>query len=88
MQVRWIHDFPDDPVLIYTEIDSDLWEYRKVEIFLDGHKGFADKKEEAGGSILGLEPWPSLSKLASEPEFKIQEISQQEFEDIWSKRKE
>jgi len=87
MKVKWIHDFPDDPVLIYTEIDDDLWEHRKVELFRDGRKGFADKDEEVGGSRLGLEPWPDLEQLRLDPEFEVEEITKEQFQAVWERRK-
>lgn len=87
IRVNWEHDVGDDPVLIFSEIDESLWEHRKIEVFRDGHLGYADKTEEAGGSMLGIEPWPDLEKLGQEPEFTIEDISKQEFEDRWVHRK-
>ncbi len=87
IRVKWKHTTNIDPIWIYSEIDNEQWEHRKVEIFLDGRKGFADKFEQIGGSQLGLEPWPDLVKLGSEPEFEIAEISKEDFEKIWNIRK-
>ncbi len=87
VQVEWIHNDNNDPVWIYSEIDSDRWEHRKIEVFRDGHQGFADSKEEFGGSMLGLEPWPDLNVLAADPEFDIAEITVHEFEKIWANRR-
>jgi hypothetical protein len=83
--VRWNHTNADDPVVIYAEIDPEQWERRKVEEFSDGRLGYADEDREYGGSRLGLEPWPDLKRLGSEPEFEIHEISKPEFESIWSR---
>ena len=85
--VKWKHDDPRDPVSIYSEIDAEQWEHRKVEVFRCGQRGFADQNEEVGGSRLGLEPWPDLDKLGAEAEFEISEITKTEFEEVWSKRK-
>lgn len=60
IKVLWKHDFPDDPVWHYSELDEDRWETRKVEIFAEGTKGFADQIEECGLSQLSVEPIPSL----------------------------
>lgn len=86
--VKWLHDSPDDPISIYSEIDADQWEHRKVEVFANGRRGFADADEEVGGSRLGLEPWPDLEKLGAEPEFEITEIAGHEFEALWQARRE
>jgi hypothetical protein len=85
IMVKWKHNGPDDPVVIYSEIDADQWEHRKVEIFSDGRIGYADDEREFGGSMLGLEPWPDLTQLGSEAEFQITEIAKSEFESTWSK---
>jgi hypothetical protein len=85
IKVKWEHNVPDDPVIIYSEIDDQQWEHRKVEMFSDGKIGYADEEHESGGSLLGLEPWPDLEQLGSEEEFEITEITRSEFESIWSK---
>jgi len=83
--VKWKHHDPRDPVLIYSEIDGEQWEHRKVEVFSDGRLGFADQNHEVSGSRLAIEPWPDLAKLGAEPEFYISEITAAEFEAIWQK---
>ena len=82
-EVKWIHNEPKDPVFIYTEIDKDQWEHRKVEIWADGHKGFADKSREVGDTRLGTEAWPDLKQISSDPQFALKEIAKDEFESIW-----
>ncbi|WP_412771315.1 DUF6881 domain-containing protein [Ralstonia solanacearum] len=37
--VEWIHVFPLEPVCIYREMNSDRWETRKVEIYVDRRMG-------------------------------------------------
>lgn len=86
IQVRWIHDAVDDPVTIYAELDDDLWDQRKIEIFRDARVGYADHNEEVGGTILGIEPWPDLKMLGAEPEFQIEEIDKSVFEQLWITR--
>ena len=86
--VNWKHSDPRDPVQVYSEIDAEQWEHRKVELFSDGHLGLADGRNEIGGSRLGLEPWPDLEKLGAEPEFEIAEITKTEFETVWKRAAE
>jgi hypothetical protein len=85
-KVKWLHDDPGDPIEIYTEIDDALWEHRKVEVFMDGRKGFAAENEEFGGSMLGLEPWPDLAIIRTDPEFELIEIPHAQFDQIWAAR--
>ena len=42
IKVKWIHSYPDEPVLLYSEIDDSGWEVRKVEVFPDGAYGYAN----------------------------------------------
>ena len=85
-RVRWLHSFPDEPVLIYSEVDDDDAEVRKVEIFLDGRRGYANPAEEIGGTFLGTLPMPPLAEIASDPQFAPEEISAEDFEAAWSAR--
>jgi hypothetical protein len=83
IQVRWIHDFRDEPILIYCEIDDVGWELRKVEIYRNGDVSFASKAISAGASVLSTEPLPSLSEIASDTQFETEIISKEEFDNIW-----
>jgi hypothetical protein len=40
--VLWHHDRPDEPVALYSEIDSGF-EVRKVEVHRDGRHEYADR---------------------------------------------
>jgi len=71
LKCSWNHSFPDAPITLYSELDDQRWELRKVEVFRDGTMGYADRSKEVGGSMLGLEPvpaWPRLRRtLSSSP---------------------
>ena len=88
IKVAWIHDDNDEPILIFSEIDSDLREHRKIEVFRNGHKGYADSEEELGGSMLGKVPWPDLNELGAEPDFEVAELKACEFEEVWASRRQ
>jgi hypothetical protein len=83
IKVQWMHEFHDEPILIYSEIDDVGWELRKVEIYRNGDASFASKTISAGMSMLSVEPLPSPSEIASDPQFKIEIINQAEFDNIW-----
>jgi hypothetical protein len=86
LRVQWIHNHPDEPVEIYSEIKEDGWEVRKIELFADGSVGYAAPSEGMGRTMLSLEPLPSLEEIASDPQFKPVEISREEFEKMWERR--
>ena len=83
IKVRWLHKNPDEPILLYSELDDERWETRKLEIFRDGRICRASSLEEAGGSRLGVEPVPSLTDINGDPEFQAESISESEFDCAW-----
>jgi hypothetical protein len=87
MYVKWAHKDPGAPVHLYSEIGDDSYERRKVEVYKDGRKGFADASEEVGGTALGVMPVPSLKEIAEQPGFEPKEISAEDFQKIWMKRR-
>jgi hypothetical protein len=84
IRVKWKHDRPAAPALIYSELDTDQREQRRVEVFSDGHIGYVDKKQETGDTMLGLEPLPNLAKVAMDPQFEVSEISKEDFDVLWA----
>ncbi len=87
IKIKWIHESKDFPIDLYSEIDSDRFEVRKVEVFPDGSLGYADAKDSSKDTKLGDVAMPPLDKLNSDPEFKASVISKDEFEEIWLKAK-
>jgi len=87
IKVKWTHSKPNEyPSILYSELDDELWEVRKVEMFGDGHQGYASDAESLGDTELGIEPLPPLAEIASDPQFELIEITKEEFEEVWSKR--
>lgn len=87
LYVKWAHETSDDPVHLYSEIDEQFYECRKVEIYNDGRRGFADSIEEVGGTRLGIGPLPTFEEIAAQPEFEPRWMSEEEFREVWLKRK-
>jgi len=87
LYVKWVHKNPADPVHLYSEIGDDSYERRRVEIWADGRKGFADESEEKGGTGLSSLPVPSLKEIAAQPEFQPKAIAAEDFQKIWLKRR-
>ena len=85
LKVKWKHSFSDEPVLLYSELDRQRWEVRKVEIFPGGRMGYAGPGSAVGGTDLGIEPIPSFEQIASDPEFEPEIISKAEFDKVWAK---
>ncbi len=87
--VRWKHEHADSPVLLYSELDGERWEVRKVEVFADGRRGWASTDHEEGGTRLGQVPVPDLETIAAASDshdgFEPVEISAAEFEVVWGR---
>lgn len=87
IRVGWKHRHPEDPVLLYSELDADGWELRKVDVFEDGRLQYAHEEEATGDTDLAELPIPSLAELADDPQFDPVEITRAEFERLWDQRK-
>lgn len=83
LKVHWSHDSENQPVAFYSEMEDDRMEIRKVELFADGSLGFADETNSSGRTMLGALPMPTLEELAAGPHYEPEEITREEFEDIW-----
>jgi hypothetical protein len=84
IRTDWRHNDPDLPVEIWSELDADQWETRKVERFADGRLTLAGWGLEVGDSFLSIERMPPLDEIDI-PELTVTETSAQEFESVWAR---
>ena len=84
---EWRHDLEDEPIRIWSEIDTDGWEIRKVEIYRDGLVDIAtfvdDVLFETGSSGLSAAPVPDVAEINCDPQFSATPRTAAEFEAIW-----
>ena len=85
LKVAWLHDFEDEPVLLYSELADDRSELRKVEIFPNGDLGYASDKKLKGTTQLSDTVIPTEEEIAQDPRFLPELITKTEFEEIWIK---
>ena len=83
ISVTWHHENPDDPVELLSELDDERFEVRKVEIFRDGRRCFADASAHSGNTALGIVAVPPLEEIASDRQFTLRIITREEFEAAW-----
>jgi hypothetical protein len=83
-RVFWHHDLPDEPVVLYSEIDAGF-EVRKVEVYRDGRHDYADGVRSTGTTVLGEKMMPGVDEISADPEFSAQEIGAEEFERVWQR---
>lgn len=82
IKVIWMHSFDDEPTELYSEIDDERYETRKVE-FLSGNIIFSDESTPLELTTLGELPLPSLQEINKDPQFKAIYIERVEFERVW-----
>jgi uncharacterized protein DUF6881 len=82
-KVIWKHQFPDEPILLYSEVSDDGTETRKIEVFRDGRTQYADADKSTGDTLLSEKPLPSVEEIRDQKEFSICVIQEMEFEEIW-----
>lgn len=87
-RVRWLQDSDEFPALLYSEVDDDGWEVRKVDEYRNGHRDLASASIETGNTILGEDRVPPLDEINKDPQFEGVEITEQDFEAVWAKAKE
>lgn len=90
MKVDWHHNFPDEPITAYYEVDEDRYPLRQLEIFRDGRIGYAFYADdtlsniiEFGGTMLGDQPIPEIDEINDNPELYAAAISKDAFESLW-----
>ena len=87
IRLKWNHTNPDEPVWIFSELDPDDKEVRKIECFRNGFCDVATAAGSSGTAALMTLPLPDLSQLAKrDPEFTPVEITQKEFDQVWTTR--
>ncbi|PHM35993.1 hypothetical protein Xmau_04394 [Xenorhabdus mauleonii] len=85
IKVYWKHNDEGYPIAIYSELDVDRYEVRKVEIFPNGKAYYAQEDKTTGDTILGEVPIPLISEINQDTQFEAYNITQEEFDSIWSK---
>lgn len=86
IHVRWLHNLNTEPVELWSELNAQREEVRKLEIWQDGRIGYAVGKVEVGGSRLSEGTVPYWNDIAHKPEFELQEISRFAFETCWDSK--
>ena len=85
IKVFWRHEFQNEPFTLYSELDDQRFEARKVELFSDGRTAFSctSCSSLSPSSQLGMLPIPDNDEIARDPQFEIFEIDAEEFELVW-----
>lgn len=87
--VEWDHDLDDEPYLIYSELDENRREIRKIEFFRNGIC-FSYGAGRGNEGALAEIPFPKdLREISGgEGERTARVISRQLFEEVWNQAQE
>lgn len=85
IKVEWNHNFSNEPSIYYHEIGEDNWEVRRVQVYKDGRREWADEDHETSTAGLAEIPISSITDINSQSEFDAREISSNEFETEWTR---
>ncbi|MEC8326548.1 MAG: hypothetical protein VX100_10680 [Pseudomonadota bacterium] len=83
IDVNWFNESSDEPYRLVSEIGLDQYETRKLEFFPSGEVGYASPETHTKQTMLGIAEVPELEEINSQEEFQGQNISKQEFEQLW-----
>lgn len=73
------------PILIFSEIDDDRNETRKIEIYKDKSIGYAYEDVEYGPTGLSELPLLEIDEINEDDGLEAEEISSELFERAWTK---
>lgn len=85
IKVHWKHNFSDEPILLFSELDDSRNEIRKVEIYRDDLMGYACEDISRNGTFLSECELPELSVINENTQFEGIEIDKEQFEKMWKK---
>jgi hypothetical protein len=85
LKVFWKHNYEDEPVIFYSELDAELNEVRRVDIFRDGSLFYVCAEISTGDMELSYTAFPPFEEIAADPQFEPIKITKEEFEEIWCK---
>ena len=67
----WHHEFPDEPVVIYSEVSDSGVETRKIEVSHNDRMQYADSERSSGDTVLSETPLPSIEEIEDQAEFSV-----------------
>ena len=85
IKVKWRHNLKSAPVELYSELDENRYQLRKIEKYRNGQLDFADGSRNSGSIRLDEVPVPPIQEINEDTQFKASLISKEEFEAVWQK---
>jgi hypothetical protein len=84
----WRHSFDNEPVELWSELDEERMEVRKIEVFRDGRRVIAPPIARESATQLSELPIPSIEEINRDNQFQATEVDRSAFEDEWQRSKQ
>jgi hypothetical protein len=77
LQIKWIHSNPHEPVEFFYELENGQWASRSIQLFADG---------SSSSATYGMKEAqiPALEEINLDPQLRGSEITEEEFDAVWS----
>ena len=83
VKVEWNHDLPGEPIVIFSEVNDQGWEIRKIELFGDGAMISADAHHGLLAEVRFPDELSDITHAGGRGEFAASQISGREFDAMW-----
>ena len=83
LKIAWAHKSEEFPTEIFSELDSERYEMRKIELFRDGTVRVAGPEGTPSEEYLSETAFPLDEEIAKQPQLEVLATSKEEFEQLW-----
>ena len=84
IQLEWFHDMDTEPYIIYSEINDQRYEVRKVEVFKNGIIRYREEISDSEIELADIQFPEDLNEINQDKQFHAMYIEKKEFERIWN----
>ena len=79
----WRNDSPDDPSIMFVQIDSERYPERIIDVFRDGRAETTVCQSESGEALVDITETPTLQEINDQDEFTACYVGASVFEGVW-----
>ena len=79
----WRNDSPDDPSIMFVQIDSERYPERIIDVFRDGRAETTVCQSESGEALVDITETPTLQEINDQDELTARYTSASLFEGVW-----
>ncbi len=87
MKTLWIHNYDNEPIILYSELDNERYEVRQIWVYDDQSYEIASEEYDTDESFLSPVPYPSIDEIRNanteDDVFEPELITKEDFEIVW-----